>query len=272
MMGSSHSKNNRSPYAYGPGGVYPRGPRGGPSPAFNGGRPRAPPESFAPIQSNFSLASPLCILGDLMANGMLPVTMMHISLIGWRESPAEVQAKIQKIVQETTPDLGRRFNTSRRPVINGNRYAMGGDSGNGSPSNLYAPGFRQPGGRLPPQPQYHGGNRMRVPPVGPNPVLSHTASSSRPSGEAKKATVEDECPESNECCEPVTKPKTVEKSHVLETDRETKTMLKAAGNCEIGFVWIKQSYGWRCAGGNHFVFKDREAGEGFARSLRPRVS
>ncbi|KAF2277903.1 P-loop containing nucleoside triphosphate hydrolase protein [Westerdykella ornata] len=44
-----------------------------------------------------------------------------------------------------------------------------------------------------------------------------------------------------------------------EKERKAKEMLKALGRCPVGFEWIKQSSGYRCAGGSHFM-SDKQLG------------
>ena len=40
-------------------------------------------------------------------------------------------------------------------------------------------------------------------------------------------------------------------------EEEAKKKLKALGVCPMGYNWIRQAAGWRCAGGSHWMSKDQ---------------
>jgi SpoVK/Ycf46/Vps4 family AAA+-type ATPase/DNA-binding transcriptional MerR regulator len=44
-----------------------------------------------------------------------------------------------------------------------------------------------------------------------------------------------------------------------EVERKTQAYLKSLGQCVMGFDWLKQDEGWRCAGGSHFMHDDAVA-------------
>jgi hypothetical protein len=48
------------------------------------------------------------------------------------------------------------------------------------------------------------------------------------------------------CIEQRKKEKSVEEARCQEA-------LKQMGQCPLGFEWLKEGGGWRCAGGSHFV-------------------
>lgn len=49
----------------------------------------------------------------------------------------------------------------------------------------------------------------------------------------------------------------LEERRQREEEMKKKEKLKAMGRCPVGFAWIKQESGWRCAGGSHWM-SDRE--------------
>lgn len=52
----------------------------------------------------------------------------------------------------------------------------------------------------------------------------------------------------------------------------TKRQMKDSGICDKGYEWVRQIYnGWRCAGGNHFVFDNRAAADNFIREWIPKM-
>ena len=59
------------------------------------------------------------------------------------------------------------------------------------------------------------------------------------------------CEEASRCAE------------ATERDVETKNMLRTTGICPMGFDWIRHPDGWRCWGGNHFVFDNQQLADKF---------
>ncbi|KAI0139324.1 P-loop containing nucleoside triphosphate hydrolase protein [Xylariaceae sp. FL1272] len=45
----------------------------------------------------------------------------------------------------------------------------------------------------------------------------------------------------------------LEEEERKKKEAEAKAKLQAQGRCPVGYQWIRQSGGWRCAGGSHFV-------------------
>ena len=77
----------------------------------------------------------------------------------------------------------------------------------------------------------------------------------------------------NECgqWEPYAALQTVSKVQT-EMPLATKRQMKESGICVKGFDWVRQIYnGWRCAGGNHFVFDNRAAADQFIREWIPKM-
>ncbi|KAL8687840.1 MAG: hypothetical protein Q9224_005037 [Gallowayella concinna] len=77
---------------------------------------------------------------------------------------------------------------------------------------------------------------------------------------------ESECIEWDKTCEEVSK--TAETTGQVERDIEKKKMLKKTGMCIMGFEWIRHKDGWRCWGGNHFVFHNQQLADKFVQWLQ----
>ena len=54
----------------------------------------------------------------------------------------------------------------------------------------------------------------------------------------------------------------------LEKNAEKESMLKSSGMCPKGFDWLRHANGWRCWGGNHFVFDNQQLADEFIAWLK----
>ncbi|KAL8677349.1 MAG: hypothetical protein Q9186_006219 [Xanthomendoza sp. 1 TL-2023] len=77
---------------------------------------------------------------------------------------------------------------------------------------------------------------------------------------------ESECIEWDTTCEEVSK--IAETTGQVERDVEKRRMLKETGMCPMGCEWIRHKDGWRCWGGNHFVFHNQQLADKFVEWLQ----
>lgn len=85
--------------------------------------------------------------------------------------------------------------------------------------------------------------------------------------ECKDYELEDECSQ----WEPSCALQTVSEEQ-KEMPMATKRMMKESGICIRGFNWTRQIYdGWRCEGGNHFVFDNQGAADRFLQEWLPKM-
>ncbi|KAL8829906.1 MAG: hypothetical protein Q9170_005972 [Blastenia crenularia] len=216
-----------------------------------------------------------------MINGMIPVTFDDRILLWWCDYPAAIQEKIRRIRQEKTPGLEEKLKEEHRVALEKHqqermRVWTAAHAGN-PPGPPPGPAWCIGGGAV------GRSTSSGVPTTGtaPPPQRNRTASAyALSTSNSEKRDVKEptdfsasngcltsrECPDSDECYD--AEGESSEKSFSLAECQETQTMLKAAGHCDIGFVWIEQSYGWRCAGGQHFLFKDVRAADLFADGMQ----